>query len=59
MAFQISEECLACGVCMDECPVEAISEGDDIFVIAATECTDCGSCSEVCPNDSISKAVKA
>ena len=56
MAFEISEECLACGVCMDECPVEAISEGDDIFVIDAAECTDCGSCSEVCPNDAISQA---
>lgn len=56
MAFEISEECLACGVCMDECPVEAISENGDIFVIAAEECTDCGSCSEVCPNDAVSKA---
>ena len=56
MAFEISEECLACGVCMDECPVEAISEGDDIFVIEARDCTDCGACSEVCPNEAISKA---
>jgi ferredoxin len=55
MAFKISDECLVCGVCMDECPVEAISEGEDIFVIAADECTDCGSCSEVCPNDAVSK----
>ena len=55
MAFEISEECLACGVCMDECPVEAISEGDDIFIINPAECTDCGSCSEVCPNDAIDK----
>lgn len=56
MAFEISDECLACGVCMDECPVEAISEGDDLFVINAAECTDCGSCSEVCPNDAINQA---
>ncbi|MCL4309934.1 MAG: DUF362 domain-containing protein [Thermoleophilia bacterium] len=53
MAFEITDECLACGVCMDECPVEAISEGEDIFVINANECTDCGSCSEVCPNEAI------
>ncbi len=53
MAFEITSECLACGVCMDECPVEAISEGEDIFVIDASECTDCGSCSEVCPTDAI------
>ncbi len=55
MPFEISDECLACGVCMDECPVEAISEGDEQFVIDADECTDCGSCQEVCPNDSISQ----
>lgn len=53
MAFEITEECLACGVCMDECPVEAISEGDNIFVIDSNECTECGSCTEVCPNDAI------
>ncbi len=53
MAFEITDECLACGVCMDECPVEAISEGEEIFVIDPNECTDCGSCSEVCPNEAI------
>jgi len=53
VAFEITEECLACGVCMDECPVEAISEGDNIFVIDSNECTECGSCTEVCPNDAI------
>jgi ferredoxin len=53
VAFEITEECLACGVCMDECPVEAISEGDNIFIIDSNECTECGSCTEVCPNDAI------
>ena len=55
MAFEISDECLACGVCMDECPAECISEGDDIFVIDSGECTDCGACAEVCPNEAISE----
>ena len=32
MAYKISDECIACGTCIDECPVEAISEGD-IYVI--------------------------
>lgn len=39
MAYKITDECIACGSCMDECPVEAISEGD-IYVIDAATCTD-------------------
>ena len=35
MAYKISDECIACGTCIDECPVEAISEGD-IYKIDAT-----------------------
>ena len=27
MAYVISDECVACGTCAGECPVEAISEG--------------------------------
>ena len=33
MAYVINDECISCGVCADECPVEAISEGDDKYVI--------------------------
>ena len=28
MAYVISNDCVACGTCIDECPVGAISEGD-------------------------------
>ena len=52
MAYKITDECIACGSCMDECPVEAISEGD-IYVIDAATCTDCGSCAEQCPVEAI------
>lgn len=55
MAHKISDECLVCGVCMDECPESAISEGEDIFVIDASQCNDCGSCAEVCPNEAINE----
>ena len=53
MAYKISDECIACGTCIDECPVDAISEGD-IYVIDPALCTDCGSCAEVCPVECIS-----
>ena len=52
MAYKITDECIACGSCMDECPVEAISEGD-IYVIDAATCTDCGSRAEQCPVEAI------
>ena len=52
MAYKISTDCTACGTCIDECPVEAISEGD-IYKIDADACTDCGSCADVCPMEAI------
>ena len=52
MAHVINEECTACGSCLPECPVDAISEGD-IYKIDAATCTDCGDCVEVCPTDAI------
>jgi len=49
MAFKITDECIACGSCESECPNEAISEGDDIYVIDPAKCKDCGACADVCP----------
>ena len=55
MAYVINEDCIACGTCIDECPVEAISEGD-IYTINSELCTDCGSCAEACPTEAINPA---
>ncbi len=55
MAYKISDDCVSCGTCEPECPVEAISEGDGQYVIDAAKCTDCGTCAEVCPVDAISQ----
>ena len=49
MAYKISDECIACGACMSECPFEAISEGDPIYIIDPDKCQDCGQCVDVCP----------
>ncbi len=49
MAYFISDECISCGACEAECPVEAISAGDDKYVIDAESCIDCGACASVCP----------
>ena len=53
MAQKITDECISCGTCVDECPVSAISEGDDKYVIDADLCTDCGACVDVCPTEAI------
>ena len=52
MACKITDDCTACGTCIDECPVNAISEGD-IFKIDPELCTECGACMDVCPSEAI------
>ncbi|MFP4164366.1 MAG: DUF362 domain-containing protein [Chitinispirillaceae bacterium] len=52
MAYKITEECLACGSCLPECPVEAIEEGTP-YKIDASKCTDCGACADSCPVEAI------
>ena len=49
MAYQISDECISCGQCQGECPVEAISEGDGKFEIDPAKCIECGACADTCP----------
>ena len=51
MAFKITDECTACGTCLEECPAEAIKEGD-MYVIT-DECTECGTCVDACPAGAI------
>ena len=46
--------CISCGTCAGECPVEAISEGAERYVIDADACTECGTCASVCPSEAIS-----
>ncbi|HPH03332.1 MAG TPA: 4Fe-4S binding protein [Spirochaetota bacterium] len=53
MAYVISNDCVGCGSCISECPVDAISEGTP-YVIDPSRCTDCGSCAAVCPVSAIS-----
>lgn len=51
MAYKITEDCIACGACKEECPNQAISEGDPIYKIDPNKCDNCGTCAEVCPVD--------
>ena len=56
MAYKITDDCLTCGTCVDECPAGAISQGDDLYSIDQESCTDCGGCAEVCPSEAIVQA---
>ncbi len=55
MATHITTDCINCGACEPECPNEAISEGDEIYVIDPELCTECvgfhdhEACQAVCP----------
>ncbi len=53
MAYKISDECIECGSCVPECPVDCIAEGTP-YLINPDLCTDCGNCAAVCPADCIS-----
>ena len=57
MATMITTECINCGACEPECPNNAISQGETIFVIDPKLCTECvgfhdyEACAAVCPVD--------
>jgi ferredoxin len=57
LALTINEDCVACGVCEPECPVDAITEGDPLYIIDPNKCIECKGyfdspkCAEVCPTD--------
>ncbi len=57
MATTITADCTSCGACEDECPTNAISLGEDIFVINSDICTECvgffgtQQCALACPVD--------
>ena len=53
MAYVIGDDCIACGTCIGECAVEAISEGEK-YSINPDLCTECGTCASVCPQEAIS-----
>lgn len=59
MALIITDECINCDVCEPECPNNAISMGEEIYVIDPRKCTECvghfdePQCQQVCPVDCI------
>ena len=53
MAYFITSRCTRAGLCLPVCPVEAISEGEPVYIIDPDKCIECGACASVCPDNAI------
>jgi uncharacterized protein (DUF362 family)/Pyruvate/2-oxoacid:ferredoxin oxidoreductase delta subunit len=54
----VADKCVSCGLCIETCPVEAISPGPDMISrIDHSKCIECLACVESCPEDSIEQKV--
>lgn len=51
-----TDECVACGVCVDTCPCDVLELGDDAAQVKDEDsCVACGSCQEACPAGAITE----
>jgi ferredoxin len=61
MALLINSLCINCDVCEPACPNQAITQGEDIYIIHPERCTECvghfdePQCVVVCPVECIDK----
>jgi ferredoxin len=53
MPWVKDEMCVGCGVCVEECCVDAISMSEGIAFIDDAKCIRCGVCHDVCAEDAI------
>ncbi len=48
------DKCTSCGLCMEYCRFDAISEKEGKYIISSTACDGCQLCERVCPAQAIS-----
>jgi len=53
MPWVDAERCTNCGICVDECPVNAITTENEKALINMGECIRCGVCHTVCSQEAV------
>lgn len=55
MTFVVTSACIDIKdrLCIDQCPVECIYQGERMVYIDPNECIDCGACAPACPQGAI------
>ena len=53
MQWVDKEKCTGCNVCVQKCPVEAISMEDEKAKIDMEKCIHCGTCHSACPQEAV------
>jgi len=47
--YFIDDSCMGCRGCISVCPLNAIIEDDEKYVIVEEKCVGCGKCADICP----------
>ena len=58
LVYKVSQGCTLCGMCIYECPVNAIVIKKEGAHIDAEKCTGCGKCAQKCASEAIIKIEK-
>ncbi|GAB4315999.1 MAG: 4Fe-4S binding protein [Methanobacteriaceae archaeon] len=48
-----SDSCQSCGICVNKCPVNALTLEDDKITVDSSKCIVCGECEAICPVSAI------
>ncbi len=53
MPWVDKDMCIGCGICIEECPVDAIAMENEVAEIHMSDCIHCGRCHDVCDQEAV------